>query len=107
MDSMCVCVCVSVCIIFLYPFCKFFLLVGIFNQFTFNLIIDMYVPTTIFIIVWGLFLSVIFFSFVSCLEKFIQQFFCKDGLTMLDFLSFCFSVKLLISLSNLNEILAR
>ena len=47
------------------------LLVGAFNPFTFKVIIDMYVPMTIFLIVLGLFLEVLFFSCVSHLEKFL------------------------------------
>ena len=46
------------------------LLVGAFNPLTFEVIIDMYVPVTIFLIDLGLFLWVFFFSCVSCLEKF-------------------------------------
>ena len=65
----------------------------------------MYFPITIFLIVLGLFLQVLFFlvfptqrsSFSIC---------CRAGLVVLNSLSFCLSVKLLISSSNLNEILA-
>ena len=49
------------------------LLVGAFNPFMFKVIIDMYVPMTIFLIVLGLFLQVIFFSCVSHLENFLQH----------------------------------
>uniref|UniRef100_A0A8C6BAV5 Uncharacterized protein n=1 Tax=Monodon monoceros TaxID=40151 RepID=A0A8C6BAV5_MONMO len=59
------------------------LLVGAFNPFTFKVIIYMYVPIIIFLIVMGL----------ACL-------------VVLNSLSFCLSVKVLISPSNLNEIFA-
>ena len=40
-------------VLFLYPFSKTVSLVGAFNPFTFKVIIDMYVPMTIFLIVFG------------------------------------------------------
>ena len=47
------------------------ILVGAFNPFTFKVMIDMYVPITIFLIVLGLFLQAFFFTCVSYLEKFL------------------------------------
>ena len=49
------------------------LLVGTLNPFTFKVIIYMCVPITIFLIVLGLFLWVLFFSCVFCLEKFLYH----------------------------------
>ena len=46
-----------------------YLLVGVFNPFTFKVIIDTYVPTGIFLIVLGLFLQVFPFSCVYWLCK--------------------------------------
>ena len=57
----CVCVCVYVCI---QPV-RLCLLVGTFNPFTFKVIIDIYVPISIFLIVLGLFLKVCFLTFLS------------------------------------------
>ena len=42
-----------------------YLLVGAFNPFTCKVIIDIYVPTDIFLIVWGLLLLIFFFSYIS------------------------------------------
>ena len=49
------------------------LLVGAFNSFIFQVIIDMYVPIPIFLNVLGLLLQVFSFSCVSCLENFLQH----------------------------------
>ena len=49
------------------------LLFGAFNPFSFKVIINMYVPMTIFLIVLGLFLQFLFLSCVSHLEKFLQH----------------------------------
>ena len=80
------------------------LLVGAFNPFTFKVIIDMYVPMTIFLIVFGLFLQV-FSSLVFPTQRSSFSICCRAGLMVLNSLSFCLSVKLLTSPSNLNEIL--
>ena len=82
-------------------------LIGAFTSFTFEVIINMYVLIAIFLIILGLILYVFFISCVSCLRKFF--FFsicCNDGLVVLNSLSFCLSVKFLISPSNLSDILA-
>ena len=42
------------------------LLIGVFNPFTFKVIMDMYFPITIFLIVLGLFLQVFLLLFFSC-----------------------------------------
>jgi len=81
-------------------------LIGAFNSFTFEVIINMYVPIAIFLIILGLILCVFFISCVSCLEKIFFSICCNDGLVVLNSLSFCLSVKFLISPSNLSEILA-
>ena len=82
------------------------LLVGAFNPFTFKVIIDMYVPIAIFSIVWGWicrsFSSVAFLDYINSFNIC-----CKAGLVVLKSLNFCFSEKLLISPSILNEIFAR
>ena len=81
------------------------LLVGAFNPFTFKVIIDVYVPTTVFLFVWGWFCRS-FSSFVF-LDYSPFNICYKDGLVVLNFLNFCLSEKLFISPSILNEILAR
>ena len=45
------------------------LLVGTFNPFTFDVIIDIYVPIAIFLTVWGWFCRYFFFSCISWLYK--------------------------------------
>ena len=65
----------------------------------------MYVPMTIFLIVWVCFCR-FFSSLVFPTERSSFSICCKAGLVVLNSLSFCLSVKLLISPSNLNEILA-
>ena len=66
---------------------------------------DTYVPIGIFLIVLGLFCrsfhSLVFIGYASPFSIC-----CKAGLVVLNFLNFCLSVKLLISLSILNEIFA-
>ena len=47
------------------------LLVGAFNQCTFKVIIDIYVPIFIFLIVWGWFGRSFYFSCISWLYKFV------------------------------------
>ena len=42
------------------------LLIGVFNPFTFKVIMDMYFPITIFLIVLGLFLQVFLLLYFSC-----------------------------------------
>ena len=81
------------------------LLIGAFNPFTFKVIIYVYVPTTVFLFVWGWFCR----SFSSFVFPDYSPFnICyKDGLVVLNFLNFCLSEKLFISPSILNEILAR
>uniref|UniRef100_A0A8C6F1F1 Uncharacterized protein n=1 Tax=Monodon monoceros TaxID=40151 RepID=A0A8C6F1F1_MONMO len=64
----------------------------------------MYIPISIFLIVMGLFCR----SFSSLLFPTLRissSICCRAGLVVLNSLSFCLSVKLLISLLNLNEIL--
>ena len=51
------------------------LLVGVFNPFTFKVIIDICVPNAIFLIVWGWFCSSFFFSCISWLCKSFKHFF--------------------------------
>ena len=80
-------------------------LVGVFNPFTFKVIIYIYVPIAIFLIVWGWFCR----SFFSCVfldYRSLFNIYCKAGLVVLNSLNFCLSEKLLISPSILNEILA-
>ena len=45
------------------------LFIGAFKPFTFKVIIDIYVPITIFLIVWGWFCRSLFFSCISWLYK--------------------------------------
>ena len=82
------------------------LLVGVFNPFTFKVIIDMHVLIAIFLIVWGWFCrsfsSLLFIDYISPFNIC-----CKAGLEVLNSLNFCLSEKLFISPSILNEILAR
>ena len=82
------------------------LLVGAFNPFTFKVINDIYVPIAIFLIVWSWFCR--YFSSLEFLD-YINSFniCCEAGLVVLNSLNFCLSEKLFISLSSLNEILAR
>ena len=81
------------------------LLVGAFNPFSFEVIIDIYAPIAIFLI-WGvdfvdLFSSLVFLDYISPFNI------CyKAGLVILNSLNFCLSEKLFISPSILNEILA-
>ena len=53
--------------------CSLYVLIGAFNSFTFEVIINMYGPISIFLIILGLILCVFFISCVSCLEKFFQH----------------------------------
>ena len=46
-----------------------FLLVGVFNPFTFKVIIDIFAPIAIFLIVWSWFCRSFFFSYISWLYK--------------------------------------
>jgi len=81
------------------------LLVGAFNAFTFKVIIDICVPIAIFLIgvdFVDLFPSLVFLDYISPFNIC-----CKSGLAVLNSLNFCLSEKLFISLSILNEILAR
>ena len=95
--------------IFLHPFnvhsVSLYLLGSTFNPFTFKVISDTCVPIGIFLIFLGLFCrpfhSLVFTDYVSPFSIC-----CKAGLMMLNSLNFCLSVKLLISLSILNEIFA-
>ena len=81
------------------------LLLVVFNPFTFKIIIYMYVPVTIFLIVLGLLLQVFSISVYPAWRSSFSIC-CKAGLVGLNSLSFCLSVKLLISVLNQNEILA-
>ena len=76
------------------------LLVGPFNPFTFKVIIDIYVPIAIFFIVWSWFCrSFVFLDYISPFNIC-----CKVGFLALNSLNFCFSEKLFMSPSILNEI---
>ena len=81
------------------------LLVGAFNPFTFEVIIDIYVSTAIFklfeVDFVDLFSSFVFLDYISPFNIC-----CKTGLVVLNSLNFCLSVKLFISPSILNKILA-
>ena len=81
------------------------LLVGVFNPFTFTIIIDIYVPIAIFLIVWGWFCRSFF---LLVFPDYVSPFniCCKAGLVVLNSLNFCLFEKLFISPSILNEILA-
>ena len=63
------------------------LLVGAFNPFTFKIIIHIYVPTAIFLIVWGWFCrSLSYFEFLDHISSF--NICCKAGLVVLNLLTF-------------------
>ena len=79
------------------------LLVGAFNPFTFKVIIDQYDPVAIYCIVLG---SSLYTVFLSLVQRRSFSICWRAGLVVLNSLSFCMSVKLLISPSYLNEILA-
>ena len=82
------------------------LLVEAFNPFTFQVIIDIYVPIAIFSIVWGWFCrSFFFFLFLDYISPF--NICCKAGLVVLNSLNFWSSEKIFIYPSILNEIPAR
>ena len=80
------------------------LLVGTFNSFTFNVIIDIYVPIAISYLFGidfvGLFSSLVFLDYIRLLNIC-----CKAHLVVVNSLDFCLSEKLFISPSILNEIL--
>jgi len=79
---------------------------GVFNPFTFKVIIDIYVPVAIFLIIWGWFRrsfsSLVFLDYISPFNIC-----CIAGLVVLDSLNFCLPEKLFTSPSILNEILSR
>ena len=79
------------------------LLVGAFNPFTFKVIIDKYDPVAIYFIVLGLSLYTLS---VFPVQRISFSIYWRAGLVVLNSLSFCLSVKLLISPSYVNEILA-
>ena len=79
------------------------LLAGAFNPFTFKVIIDKYDPVAIYFVVWG---SSLYTLFVFPVQRRSCCICWRAGLVVLNSLSFCLSVKLLISPSYLNEILA-
>ena len=79
------------------------LLVGAFNPFTFKVIIDKYDPVAIYFVVLGL--NLYTFSVFPVWRRSFSNYW-RVGLVVLHSLSFCLSVKLLISPSYLNEILA-
>ena len=79
------------------------LLSGAFNPFTFKVIIDKYDPIAIYFIVLG---SSLYTFFVFPVQRRSFSICWRAGLVVLHSLSFCLSVKLLISPSYLNEILA-
>ena len=81
----------------------FCLLVGAFNQFTFKVIIDKYDPIAIYFIVLG---SSLYTLSVFPVQRRSFSICWRAGLVVLNSLSFCLSVKLLIPPSYLNEILA-
>ena len=74
-----------------------------FNPFTFKVVIHVYDPITIFLIVLRLFCVGLFLLLQFLFRKVSFSICCKVGLMVLKSLNFCLSVKLLISLSNLNE----
>ena len=80
-----------------------YLLVGAFNPFTFKVIIDKYDPIAIYFIVLG---SGLYTLFVFPVQRISFSICWRADLVVLNSLSFCLSVKLLISPSYLNEILA-
>ena len=80
------------------------LLVGVFNPFTFKVIVNIYVPIAIFLFgvdFVDLFSSLVFFDYISPFNIC-----CKAGLVTLNSLNFCLSENLFSSPSILNEILA-
>ena len=82
---------------FCIPSASLCLLVGAFNQFTFKVIIDIYiyVPIDIFLIgvdFVDLFSSLVFLDYISPFNIC-----CKDGLVVLNSFNFCLSEKLFIS----------
>ena len=79
------------------------LLVGAFNPFTFKVIIEKYYPIAIYFVLWLEFINL---SCVSCLEKIIFCCCWRAAFLVLNSLSFCLSVKLLMYPSYLNEIFA-
>ena len=78
------------------------LLVGAFNLFTFKVIIYIYVSIATFLIVWVWFCrsfsSLVFLDYINPFNIC-----CKAGLVVLNSVSFFLSVKIFISLLNLNE----
>ena len=85
--------------IFIHP-ANLCLLVGVFDPFTFKIMMDMYDPITIFLIVLGLFsedLFLLLFLLLIC---------CTAGLVVLISLNFCLLGELLIFPSTLNGSLA-
>ena len=91
--------------VFIHP-ASLCLLIDTFKSFTFEIVIDMCDPVTIFLYILGLFYVGFFlFSCVCCPEKFFQHFY-KAGLVAKNSLNLCLSGKILISLSDLNERLA-
>ena len=90
-------------VLFLYPFSQSLSLVGAFNPFTFKVITDKYDPVAIYFIVLG---SNLYTVFVFPVQRISFNICWRAGLVVLNSLSFCLSVKLLISPSYLNEILA-
>ena len=79
------------------------LLVGASNPFTFKVIIDKYDPIAIYFTVWG---SSLYTLSVFPVQQRSFSICLRAGLVVPNSLSFCLSVKLLISPSYLNEILA-
>ena len=79
------------------------LLVGAFNPFMFKVIIDKYDSVPIYFIVLG---SSLYPLFVFPVQRRSFSICWRAGWVVLDSLGFCLSVKLLISPSYLNEILA-
>ena len=78
------------------------LLVGAFNPFTFKVIIDKHDPIAIYFVVWG---SNLYTFSVFPVQRRSFSICWRAGLVVLNSLSFCLSVKLLISPSYMNEIL--
>ena len=75
------------------------LLVGALKPFTFKVVINMFVPITIFLSVLGLFSVGLFLLLCLLPREFPLAFVVKPGLVALNSLKFCLSGKLLISLS--------
>ena len=95
-------------VLFLYPFSHSMSFGWGNSPLTFKAIVDMYVLIAILLITLDLFLLLFYFLLLLFFSAYRSSFSicCKAGLVLLNSLSFCLSVKVLISPSNLNESLA-